>query len=114
MSRSRIDILMTERRNERLSLASRRAVASLDALERAGFPAWVVGSLAKGTFAVHSDVDFLVDCDPATEMTAFRILEHSMRDFPFNFIPTSDLDDTKRKAIMKEAVDASRIRSYAH
>ncbi len=61
MTASRIESLMKERKDERLALASARALAALASLEKAGFSARVVGSLARGTFSVHSDVDFLVD-----------------------------------------------------
>jgi predicted nucleotidyltransferase len=114
MVASRIESLMKERRDERLALASTRAFAALTSLEKAGFSAWIVGSLARDTFSVHSDVDFLVDCSPETESTAFRVLESEMRDFPFHFIPSSDLDEMKKAMMMKEAVGASSIRAYAH
>jgi predicted nucleotidyltransferase len=111
---SRIESLMKERKDERLALASARALAALASLEKAGLSAWVVGSLARGTFSVHSDVDFLVDCSPEAESDAFRILEREMRDFPFHFIPTADLDETKKTTMMKDAVGASSIRAHAH
>jgi predicted nucleotidyltransferase len=105
---------MKERKDQRLALASARASAALMRLEKAGFSAWVVGSLARRTFAIHSDVDFLVDCSPETEDVAFRILEQEMRDFPFHFIPSSDLDEAKKAMMMKEAVGASSIRAHAY
>ncbi|WP_298257225.1 nucleotidyltransferase domain-containing protein [Bradyrhizobium sp.] len=105
---------MKERRDQRLAIASTRALAALSSLEKAGLSAWIVGSLSRGTFSVHSDVDFLVDCDPASESTAFRILESEMRDFPFHFILRSDLDETKKIMMMKDAIGASGIRAYAH
>jgi predicted nucleotidyltransferase len=111
---SRIESLMKERRDERLALASTRALAALTSLDKAGFSAWIVGSLARDTFSVHSDVDFLVDCSPEAESAAFQILEREMRDFPFHFIPTSDLDEMKKAMMMKEAVGASSIRAHAH
>jgi predicted nucleotidyltransferase len=114
VSASRIESLMEERKDQRLVLASTRALASLASLEKAGLSAWIVGSLARGTFAVHSDVDFLVDCSPESESIAFRILESEMRDFPFHLIPTSDLDEMKKAMMMKEAVGASSIRAYAY
>jgi predicted nucleotidyltransferase len=114
VSASRIERLMQERRAERLAIASRRAFAALARLEQAGLSAWIVGSLARGTFAIHSDVDFLVDCGPETEDVAFRILEQEMRDFPFHFIPSSDLNQSKEAIMMKEAIGASSIRAHAH
>jgi predicted nucleotidyltransferase len=114
VSVSRIESLIKEPKDERLALASTRALAALASLEKAGLSAWIVGSLARGTFSVHSDVDFLVDCSPEAESAAFRILESEMRDFPFHFIPSSDLDEMKKTMMMKEAVGASSIRAHAH
>jgi predicted nucleotidyltransferase len=114
MTTSRIEALMTERKGHRLALASARAVAALAALENARISAWVVGSLARRTFGYHSDVDFLVDCDQDEKHAAFRIVEAEMRDFPFHFISSADLDETTRNAMMEEAAGASSIRPYAH
>jgi predicted nucleotidyltransferase len=114
VSASRIERLMQERRVERLAVASRRAFAALARLEQGGLSAWIVGSLARGTFAIHSDVDFLVDCGPETEDVAFRLIEKEMRDFPFHFFPGSDLDESKKAIMMKEAIGASSIRAHAH
>jgi len=114
MTSSRIEALVEERKGRRLAEASARALAALTALEDAGLSAWVVGSLARRTFSVHSDVDFLVECDPDAESAAFRILASEMRDFPFHFIAARELDEAKRAAMMREGVDASGIRAYAN
>jgi predicted nucleotidyltransferase len=114
MTTSRIEALMAERKGHRLALACARTVAALAALERAGIAAWVVGSLARGTFGFHSDVDFLVDCSPDRKHAAFRIIETKMKDFPFHFTSSADLDETTRSAMMGEAAGASSIRPYAH
>lgn len=114
MTTSRIEALMTERKGHRLALASARAVAALAALENAGISAWVVGSLARRTFGFHSDVDFLVDCSPGEKHAAFRIIEAEMKDFPFHFTASADLDEATRYVMMEEAAGASSIRPYAH
>lgn len=114
MTSSRIEALVEERKVRRLEEASMRALAALTALEGAGVSAWVVGSLARRTFSVHSDVDFLIDCAPDAEGAAFRILESEMRDFPFHFISARELDEAKRTTMMREAVDASGIRAYSN
>lgn len=111
---SRIESLMEERTAKRMAVASSRARAALDALKKAGISAWVIGSLARRNFRVHSDVDFLVDCDRNSEHVAFRLIEREMGDFPFHFVSASDLDDATRCNMAKEAADASGICAYAH
>ncbi|MBX9826543.1 MAG: hypothetical protein K2Y27_16330 [Xanthobacteraceae bacterium] len=114
MTMSRIEVLMAERMEERLAVASARTLATLDALENSGFKAWVVGSLAKQTFAIHSDVDFLVDCDRVSKHAAFRIVEDEMGDFPFHFVCAQELDEVTRRDMMGEAASASSIRAHTH
>jgi predicted nucleotidyltransferase len=113
MSTSRIEALVEERKGRRLAEASTRALATLTALEAAGLSAWVVGSLARRTFSIHSDVDFLVDCAPDAESAAFRIVEREMGDFPFHFISARELDEAKKATMMEVAVGSSGIRAYS-
>ncbi|NEW97161.1 nucleotidyltransferase domain-containing protein [Rhodopseudomonas sp. BR0G17] len=75
--------------------------------------AWVVGSLAKGGFGLHSDVDILVECEADVEPRLFKVVESEMKDFPFHFIPTGSLDAETRSHFMREAVDASGLRARA-
>ncbi len=113
MGKSRIESVMEARTQKRKSIAVERALAALRALERSGARAWVVGSLAKGGFGLHSDVDLLVECNEEMESGLFKIVERAMRDFPFHLIPTCAIDDGKLSYFMKEAVDASGIRACA-
>ena len=102
---------MAERSNGRKVVAVGRALAALTSLERNGLRAWLVGSLAKDRFGVHSDVDVLVECRPETESRAFKIVENEMQGFPFHVIPTCDLDAETLSSFLKEAVDASGVRA---
>lgn len=111
MSMSRIEALMAERTAARAATASTRALAALSALKGAGVSGWVIGSLARGEFRLHSDVDFLVDCDRRSKHAAFRIIEGEMGDVPFHFISARDLNETTRRQLMKEAADATSIRA---
>jgi predicted nucleotidyltransferase len=113
MGKSRIESVMEARTQQRKSAAVERTLAALCALERSGMRAWVVGSLAKGGFGLHSDVDLLVECDTDSEARLFKIVEAEMRDFPFHLIPTCTLDEDKLSYFMGEAVDASGIRACA-
>jgi predicted nucleotidyltransferase len=76
-----------------------------------GIRAWIVGSLATGTFSLSSDVDFLVDCDAALDSEAFRIIEVVFGEFPFHVLPYSRVREDVRLAMMEDAVDAPGIRA---
>ena len=97
--------MATERQKE----ATRLAIGALQALETLGFQAWVVGSLAKGRFTHVSDVDFVVDCDPALEYEAFRSIERSLGDFPFHVVPYQRLTDDALPFMMEGAIDARHL-----
>jgi predicted nucleotidyltransferase len=55
----------------RRAMAHERALNALQALEATGLRAWVIGSLVKGSFSPHSDVDFVVDCPPRASTSRF-------------------------------------------
>jgi hypothetical protein len=77
------------RSDERRSLAVPLAVKALRDLEDLRIRAWIVGSLAKGSFSPHSDVDFVVDCPVDCEYQGFRTIEQAMGAFPFHMVPCS-------------------------
>lgn len=96
---------------ERQRVAVRKAVGALDAVGKLGFRVWVVGSLAKGRFNVHSDIDFVVDCPTNREYDAFRAIERIMGDFPFHMVPFQRLEQDAIPFMMEGALDASGILS---
>jgi len=91
----------------RRNIAEAKAEAALHALESLGLKAWVIGSLAKGRFCLHSDVDFVVDCDKACEYDAFIAIEKAMGDFPFDMVPFRRLRDDAIPYMMEGAINAS-------
>jgi predicted nucleotidyltransferase len=101
---SPIEQLMARRIAARRSEAAEKAGRVLRALADNGIGARIIGSLAKGTFRLSSDVDILVDCDAALEPEAFRIIEAIMGEFPFHLLPQRRLREDVRLAMMEEAM----------
>lgn len=93
----------------RSAIALRSALAALKSLERLDIRAWVIGSLAKGSFREHSDVDFLVDCPYEREYEAFRAIERAMGDFPFDMVPCQRLKPDAAPYMIAGALDASDL-----
>lgn len=82
-----IDRLFRERAEARRRVAARLALDALDALEAVGVRSVVVGSLARGRFLGHSDVDlFVEDRNGLTPEAVVGIVERAMGDFPFDVI----------------------------
>jgi predicted nucleotidyltransferase len=85
------------------------AVAALRSIEKMGFRAWVVGSLAEETFTVQSDVDFLVDCGQEREHALFLALEEEMGDFPFDLVFCRWVEEDAMAHLMETAKNASEL-----
>ncbi len=60
MMKSRLDVIIESRTAERAVKAKRLAAELIRALREMGLDASVIGSLAKGEFRLHSDIDILV------------------------------------------------------
>lgn len=73
-------------RAEREARARAFAERALAALDREGIRAWLCGSLAEGRFALHSDVDFVIDADPETFRAAIRVIEGAGADIDFDVL----------------------------
>lgn len=77
--------ILESRRQARLDLVRPQAEAALTALQELGVRAKLVGSLAKGSFRLHSDVDILVlDTGPASEPDIWAAVEAHLKDAPFD------------------------------
>lgn len=98
-----------QRALEREDIARRKAVTALHSVEQLGGRAWVVGSLADGTFTVESDVDFLVDCDREREHDVFLALEEHMGDFPFDLVFCRWVEEDVLATLMENARNASEL-----
>ncbi len=111
MARSRLDALMTARAASRRRTAVERARAALDWLAAEGVEAAVVGSLARGTFREHSDVDVLIlACPPHRKYTLETGVERHMGDLPFDVLYLDELPPPLRDRAEREAVRASDLR----
>ena len=95
----------------RSAVAIQRAGKALAALELLGIKAWVIGSLARGTFTHNSDVDFMVDVPSTKRRLAQLILEETMKDFPFDMVTFDRVDQDALPLFMEGALDASGLRS---
>jgi predicted nucleotidyltransferase len=111
VNKSRIEEMIERRIAARRSEAAEKAGRALRELAARGIRAWIVGSLAKGTFSLSADVDFLVECDAAFDSEAFRIVEAILGEFPFHVLPYRRVREDVRLAMMEDAVDAPGIRA---
>jgi predicted nucleotidyltransferase len=95
----------------RAALAIQRAAKALDALDILGIRAWVVGSLARRTFNVHSDVDFVVDAPASRQRFVLLVIEEAMKDMPFDLVPFDRIPESDREFFMEGSLDASGFRA---
>jgi predicted nucleotidyltransferase len=92
-----------------------RAVAAartaVDALANLGVSALVVGSLARGNFGVHSDIDFLIIGCPKEKKYAIEgVVEDAMEGMKFDVVYLDELPDWKRPQFLRDAIDARHLR----
>lgn len=88
--------------------AARRAVA---ALRERGVEAKVVGSLARGDFLRHSDIDLLVTaCPPVLRYGIEGMVEEAVEGRPFDVVYLDEVAPERRARLLAEAVDASDLR----
>lgn len=111
MKKSRIEEMIERRIAARRSEAAEKAARALHELTARGIRAWIVGSLAKGTFSLSSDVDLLVDCDAGSDAEAFLIIELVFGEFPFHVLPYRRVREDIRLAMMEDALDAPGLRA---
>lgn len=82
----------------RRTLAADLARSAVASIREAGMGAQVIGSLARGRFLAHSDVDLLVDGARGREAEAWRIASAAFGEFPYDLamahrltLPAADL-----------------------
>lgn len=101
---SRMAALTARRRDRRRDMAS--AAVSRILRDAAGnrIEMMVVGSLAKGDFRTHSDVDFLVrgPVDPKRRLLAERLVADGMEasGIPYDLIFEADLTDDRLEELL--------------
>jgi predicted nucleotidyltransferase len=101
----------------RRRLADRRRAAAVEAARRAvavlaarGVRALVFGSLARGDFAPHSDVDLLVvHCPEGLHYRIEAAVEDVMAGLPFDVVYLDELPEPARAEALEEAMDAADL-----
>ena len=100
--------------NTPLDLHRRRAVQSAQAATAAltalGVRATVTGSLARGEFGLHSDIDLLVTACPRHLKYAIEgVVEDVLGGLPFDVIYLDELPAWKLARFTADAVEASQL-----
>jgi predicted nucleotidyltransferase len=92
----------------RAVIGAKSAVAALAEL---GVTAVVTGSLARGNFNVHSDVDLLVTSCPRRLKYAIEgIVEDAVGGMPFDVIYLEEIPPWKVARFTEGAIDSSELR----
>ena len=107
MAESALDALLARDAEERCRDALHRASLALDALAGLGIEARLVGSLARGGFARHSDIDILIlACPPDWRYRLECVVEDDVGGFPFDVIYLDEVKPHRRERLIMEARDA--------
>ncbi|MET0747763.1 MAG: nucleotidyltransferase domain-containing protein [Rhizobium sp.] len=103
-----MDALSAKRRETRQALALDVAARILRDAGDHGIDITLVGSLAKGDFRAHSDVDLLVrgQLDRKRRLLAERLVADGMRgcDIPYDLIFEDDLADDRLQEFLDDIV----------
>ena len=90
-----LDRILNRRAEDRRRIALDRTQRVLESAKGEGIPITLIGSLAKGAFRVHSDVDFFVHgaTDPSRRVAVERLVAAAFRGtgIPYDIIYASDL-----------------------
>lgn len=105
---SRMSELMAKRREARHAQASASVAAILHDAGRLGVDITLVGSLAKGDFRVHSDVDLLVRgaINLKRRLLIERLVANAMRasDIPYDLLFEDDLGEDRVWELLHDIV----------
>lgn len=111
--------LLARRTAERRAVALPLALRALDALAARGYEGRLTGSLARGTFLDHSDVDIVVlDGQPASPRGAtepLAIVEEACAgaEIPVDVVLAADLAPADRERMLEGSLDAPAVRALA-
>jgi predicted nucleotidyltransferase len=105
---NRLDLLTAKRLEMRRELASAAVARILHNAASEGIDITLVGSLARGDFRLHSDVDLLV-CglvDPKRRVLAERLVAVAMRssDIPYDLLFEEDLTEGRLQGLLNDIV----------
>jgi predicted nucleotidyltransferase len=101
---SRFDQLIRQRTEARRKLAHKLASALIGEAGDQGFDIQLIGSLAQGRFAIHSDIDLLIKSKTsgtdraAIERIASKHLRHS--GIPYDLIFSSDMSSARAEVLV--------------
>ena len=105
---SRMAALTARRRDTRREAASAAVFRILRDSAGKGIDVTLVGSLARGDFRAHSDVDLLVrgPMDPGRRLLAERLVADGMRgsDIPYDLIFEADLTEDRLRDLLDDTV----------
>ncbi|MFD0463337.1 nucleotidyltransferase domain-containing protein [Microvirga aerilata] len=103
-----MDSLTAKRRETRYELASAAVARILQDAGNAGIDITLVGSLAKGDFRSHSDIDLLVrgPVTPKRRLLAERLVADATRGskIPYDLIFEDDLTEDRLQEILHDVV----------
>ena len=106
-----LEEILAARTRARTEKARSRALRALQALERLGVDARLVGSLARGEHRLHSDVDILIlRCPDELRYRIESIVEDELGGLPFDVVYLDEVVPAKRVKLQREAIGASDIR----
>ena len=106
-----LDDILAARTKARTEQARKSAVRALQALERVGVEARLIGSLARGDHRLHSDVDILiVRCPDELRYRIESIVEDELGGLPFDVVYLDEVAPANRPKLQREALVASDIR----
>jgi predicted nucleotidyltransferase len=101
---NKLNALINQRTANRLLSARESAACIVEDAQRLGIDVSVVGSLAKNSFKVHSDIDLLVHGSAAPHRRAAieRLVADHMRgtDIPYDLIFEADLTPDRLKEML--------------
>ncbi|MBC2774406.1 nucleotidyltransferase domain-containing protein [Rhizobium sp. AQ_MP] len=107
---NRMQSLIAERLEPRLALAQRLVAAIVQEAAGAGIVITPIGSLARGDFRIHSDIDLLVrgPLSPARRLRAEQIAASHLRGthLPYDLIFEADLEADRVDELLHDALHA--------
>ena len=105
-----LEELLAADARERAARARVAAARALARLQEHGVAAKLVGSLARGDFMLHSDIDLLVTaCPPELRYRLEGQVEEALGGWPFDVIYLDEVAPARRGKLLAEAVDASAL-----
>lgn len=101
---SRLDRLLDSRALEKLVSVTPQVDLALWQLRKAGVQVDVVGSVARGEFRSHSDIDFFVsEKGPLSEVEVFNLIAENVKATPFDIVFAERLSMQSQKLMRDDS-----------